>query len=519
MISVRNDLTFIESDDDPRTAAGLAAIDREASYSSPQYAVYCRLCRRWIARGFTRHLTSEHNTNVIQYAERFPGSRTKPDLQRRVHVMSQSKRYGSYIVPTGLLDLVTVKLPHIAVNDRRRRPADRRSFEWTGPEPRAYQVEAIQAALRPNPPRGLIESPIRSGKTLIAARIIRRLGWKTVFVVETDILLRQTTRALSGYLGGEEIGVAGGGKWAPRWITVATVQTLLKREAVAKELLDGTDLLIVDEIHHMKADRWREPIVSCDAWGKIGLSATIFSTDGTGVWLRAACGPKLCEVSVSRLVGEGYLMAPLVLIYDPTPMSAVGVARSTAYSTAYRDAIVRSTVRNAMIADLAEDGARRGMCTLIDTGRVEQLKILKTMLETRGVNVETIYGQTPSPVRDRLLEKFSRGEIQVLIGTVLGEGVDIPELEMVINAEGLASKISTIQRLRNLTIHTGKSRVIVVDFSDQYNRHLKRHADGRIAVYRDHLGFDVRAVWGASGGAKLPVDLIGDVPVEEGVET
>lgn len=513
MIAIRNDLAFIRPGGSSQAQAQIKQLDKATSYPIPghqfmdAFKVTCRICGKRFAN-LPGHLHGRHKISPAVYLQQHPTAPLKSGWDGRAHALEWSRKYGAWTLPAGLLDVVQAHLPHLTVLDQRRRPQERQRFEWTGPTPRGYQIEAVMSVLEANPPRGLLELPIRSGKTLIAGRIIRKLGWRTVFVVETDMLLRQSARALSEDLGGIKIGMIGGGNWNPDWITVATIQTLTKRVEAAEALLAKTDLLIVDEIHHMKATKWRGPIMRCDAWAKIGLSATIFRTEGLGIWLRACCGSKLYETPIQRLIDEGYLIAPVVLIY-PTPHTpGAGQIDQRDYRRAYKELVVTNPLRNAMIADLAEDGARHGMRVLVDTGRVEQLKILVKMLETRGVAVSEIWGQTPGPRRDRIMEKFRRADTQVVVGTVLGEGVDIPELEMVINAEGLKSKIATIQRLRNLTIYDNKDRAVVVDFKDDQHPHLRRHSRDRLEVYRDYMRFDVRAVWGQSSPALLPEEAL-----------
>ena len=49
------------------------------------------------------------------------------------------------------------------------------------------------------------------------------------------------------------IGQIGDGKWDERRITIATVQTLRKRQP-PQEFFDDVDLMILDECHHVTAE-------------------------------------------------------------------------------------------------------------------------------------------------------------------------------------------------------------------------------------------------------------------------
>ena len=91
-----------------------------------------------------------------------------------------------------------------------------------------------------------------------------------------------------------------------------------------------------------------------------------------------------------------------------------------------------------------------------------------------------------------MVAEFVNDGVDVLVGTVFGEGVDLPEAAAVVNAEGGRSMINTIQRLRNLTMHTGKSEAVVVDFIDETNGYLAEHSLARLEVYRSESAFRVK---------------------------
>jgi len=399
---------------------------------------------------------------------------------------------------------VVATVSHCQIEDLRYQPADSPLlFEWRGPSPRDYQVEAANAVITTSPPRGIVQVPIRGGKTLIAAMIIRQLGYRTLFIVESELLLRQTAAALESYLepqsfAGERpwAGVCGGGGWTTSPVTVATIQGLLAHPQKAKELLAATDLLLIDEVHHLKGEEWRKPLLQADTWGKIGLSATVFENvdipqERSTIWVRAATGPLLYEISIDRLIAEGHLVRPHILMYSITHENA---PKKWRYGKTYNELIVHGLARNAAIADLAEDAALRGAPTLIDTGRTDQMEILHRMLEARHVPVAVLHGKTPGKKRQEVLADFRRGKIGVLIATILGEGVDVPELQVVINAEGGRARTSVMQRLRNLTRHDGKSTATVIDFADIGQKHLQQQALDRLNQYTGIASFQVHWV-------------------------
>jgi superfamily II DNA or RNA helicase len=432
------------------------------------------------------------------------------------HLLRKVKNKPVYCFPTGLLPML-LKVgfaDNFDIVDSRRPVLERREFKWYGHDPRDYQSEAAEKFIEDRgvvTGRGMLNLPIRSGKTLTAALIIKLLGLRALFVAPSDILLYQTIAAFKENLGEDApIGRCGDGVWEPDFITVATIQTLVSRvEQYQEELQYKHDVLFVDEAHHLDAPVWRVPILASDARYKAGLSATIFANkdvpaERTAIWLQAATGPILHRVSMQRLFKDGHLVPPHILWYKiDKPKGQMGAS----WQRAYKQLIESSEYRNSAIADLAEEACLdRKLRVLIDTGRHAQMYRIRDMLRARGVKVEDISGKTPGWKRMEMIAAFRDKQIECLVGTVLGEGVDIPELEVVINAEGQKSKEAIIQRMRNLTPVKGVKEVLFIDFEDQTHHKLAEHSAHRLAMYQGTRGFKVSLdlVVGSDGRFHLP---------------
>ena len=83
--------------------------------------------------------------------------------------------------------------------------------------------------------------------------------------------------------------------------------------------------------------------------------------------------------------------------------------------------------------------------------------------------------------------QFKAGEIRLMIATMtLSEGVDFPELAVVVRGDGLASRVANEQIPGRLSrLFQGKKYGILVDFSDTFSRFTQRKASAREAVYQD----------------------------------
>ena len=415
----------------------------------------------------------------------------------REHLLRKASKQDCHLIPTGVLIGLKAELEGVELVDDRRQPAERRELGWTGKKLRDYQQRAITEALKDRgweTGRGMWNLPIRSGKTMTAAGLIQQAGLRTLFVVSSKMLLGQTVEEFKEALDPCPVAMLGDGHHKTDWITVATAQTLLARPKMARELLSQVDLLIVDEAHHLEGEAWRTLILQSDALYKIGLSATIFvsatkENNKASIWLRACTGPIRYRVSMERLINQGFIKAPNVLFYtcqhDPD-------MRQKDWQWVQRNQIAQSNRRNSLIADIAANSMKGGRRTLIDTGRHDQMKMLFTMVNRRGVACEMIHGQTSTSRRSELVAAMARGEV-CLVGTVLGEGINIPELEVVINAEGQKSATAAIQRMRNMTMMEGKGEVYFVDIADMGSKILQKHSLERLNLYKGLRGFKVRA--------------------------
>jgi len=426
----------------------------------------------------------------------------------REHLLRKSRKGDYHIAPTGVMSEVCAEFPGAEMVDMRRKPT---LGLWTAPwlvQPlRDYQSAAVKAALKNRgvfSGKGILNLPIRSGKTRTAAALARALGCRTLFVVPSDLLLGQTINAFKECFGQEfQIGMVGEGEYDTKeMVTVATIQSLLAGLGSSKHksdiiwLLANVDLLFVDENHHMEGPAWRNIAMQCDAWFKIGLSATVFvsrlrENQSANIWMKAVTGGILYRVSMGRLIKAGMIMAPnITFLRFQHPQSVKGWS----WQRVVRDCVATCRPRNKLLADVAVKHAREGTRVLIDTGRLDQMKELYGYISAMGVEAEVVHGKTPSAKRWKLIEAFQAGDIQVLIGTVFGEGIDIPEIEVVINAEGQKSEVAAIQRMRNLTPHHGKTSVKFYDVMDIGQRHLAAHSLNKLRLYKGLRGFTVNVI-------------------------
>lgn len=464
----------------------------------------------------------------------------------REHLLKFSSKNG-YRAPVGLLKDICGALRAESIKfelDTSQRGLLSRpvTYHWnTDIKLRNYQIEALDSVAPKGGEHlwsygsGLLKMPIRSGKTKTAAGLIHRLGVRTLFIVPSQMLLHQTVESLQESLLGVNITKIGDGNWdAEGDIVVTTVQSLTRRaraEMVCKgnydakekeygekkcacskkkckggkkwirkatpeynELRKEFDCIIFDEAHHLRGDSWHGVVMDIEARYRLGLSATIYldherEVERGAIWLKACCGNILVDVDVSGLIQQGYLMKQNVELVPITEPADLQERRWSA--RLQDDAIYNNAFRNAVCALKTKEKHDEGMKIIVISRRYAQVNQLCAMIDSLGLCVEPITGKETSRRREQLVDGFSAGYTHALVGTVLGEGIDIPEAECVINAEGGRDLKATVQRQRNMTVSEGKERCVFVDMVDLTNEYFATHSSERVAGYRSEPEYEV----------------------------
>jgi len=348
---------------------------------------------------------------------------------------------------------------------------------------------------------GIVKLPVRSGKTLIAAGIIRALAQRAVILVPSELLERQTIKAMRKYLRGVRVTPLRMGDDREGDIVVTTVQALVAHRKSKAFAVWGRQFgtAILDEIHHFQGDKgtaWRDIALGIDARRKYGLTGTAVVRKKKAklqgdVWLRGLCGRFLIDRSISNMIDEGYL-APLLVRF--VAHGAPEIPGRKWHADVYNLGIVDCAPRNKVITREACRYARKGSRVLVDVARIEHTRILPDLIRQRlpADQVVVLKGETKRQVRQRALHRLAAGEVRVVVGTIMGEGIDVPSLDAVINAEGGKAHVSMIQRLRNLTKYEGKKRAEVVELIDDHHAVLRKWTLQRLRIYRGEPAFKIR---------------------------
>jgi len=374
---------------------------------------------------------------------------------------------------------------------------------------RDFQINAIRSAIAGQ--RGILQLPARSGKTEIAAALIKYYDVPSVFVTHTSNLREQTARRFVSR-GLREVGTIGGGEDNPQRTTVAMVQTISKRileedDRILK-ILSEAKLLIFDEVHHLQADTWSLVGEVCQAPHRFGLSATPFlykkrEENFGDLALTGLTGKVVSRISPSVLIKRGFLAIPkiyTIAIQNPRVFVPPKMQEKRVWNHVYKKGIVENSERNGIFLDTAEKMYNAGMKVLMLVSRKNHGRdLLKSLVDRIGcddciftMGQRTIIRHTPFGVKTEtwpfeLVRNFLEDRSScVVIGTqIMDEGVDLPSLDAVLILSAMRSFRLTIQRAtRSMTAEEGKRSAWIVDSEDLTHYMLKHQSKKRLDILR-----------------------------------
>ena len=426
-----------------------------------------------------------------------------------------------------------------SITDRRKK------FNWTK-ERVLKNLEGFKFSLRPYQIEGLITGlripylvfwwATSAGKTVQFAALISALREKeyrnTLILVANRDLASQHRKELGSMLD-TSIGLIEEGRFEPKKITVAVINTLWQRAIKGKNkqvlsYLEGIEHLISDETHHIiDSKMFKQTINKCiNTIARHGFSGTPFSLTTDDVELESVTGPPLSRVTMSQLIEEGWVSTPHIFMirYDSSP-----IGRTYNYASLYSQGIVKNAVRNRIITEVVsgEYFNSESVSILVLIRIIEHGKLIRDLLLEEGIDrdqIEYIHGSTPGFVREEVKDKFKRKDIRIVIASsIWSEGIDIPTVDVLFKADGGGGKeitedkgiravIQNVGRVIRKPIKNGEldvdteqeNIVRIYDLFDGANSVLASQSMNRFMTFKMEKKFIVKEVRYDPGKSKAP---------------
>lgn len=337
--------------------------------------------------------------------------------------------------------------------------------------------------------QGIIEAPTGAGKTIIGLSLMHKAQQRALVLVHNKALLQQWQQVIKKLLG-IEAGVIGDGKWYEgEHITIAVIQTLVKRFDQLPKLGQGYGLLMVDECHHIPATTFSAVVNELPCRYRFGLTATPWRNDGLHEIISRYIGRNLVKISAGEVEQAGGIVgAQVVRVHVGGCCDSDGV---NAYDDdyLYHEFIADLAIcerRNDMLMQLATEQAWHTP-TLILTDRVRHAEMLCQMNPAAIL----VHGGLGKKTREQALRAMTRADLSIGTFGTLGEGVDVARWGCLVLAMPTGSRARVLQALgRVLRASEGKESALIYDICDLHP-FAEKNMGKRLAIYRER-GYTVR---------------------------
>ena len=402
-----------------------------------------------------------------------------------VHLFNRTKLFFS----VGLLARVTNELTarqvqFTIVDARTMTPEHNIEVGESVMDLREYQTDSAVKALEYV--NSILQVAVGGGKTFIGCKFIEMTKKRTLIVVPTVSLIEQWKSSLIKCFpkyAPDLIGIYGAGDKDVKPITIATYQSLSYDPKLLKAYENYFKTVIYDECHSVSAKTWKQIQNMFHTYYSLGLSATAMSRgEGQNLLVESVCGPMITNVSASELTRAGYLSKVNIWLCE-------GVQEKTyryhTYDSIIQEAIVDNTLRNKQIVTDAMLPKFENRVKLILVERTQQGVNLQTLFkELFHVDVLFLTGKNKRAERDDVLRRMRLAELKLVIATrIFEQGIDVPNLSVLLLASPTKSAVKTIQRVGRITRLCDVEQMFVFDYVDNV-KYLIEHAQERFDLYR-----------------------------------
>ena len=314
-------------------------------------------------------------------------------------------------------------------------------FELTGAQQRVareihHDLEQGRPMLR------LVHGDVGSGKTVIAALAALRVadnGYQTAITAPTELLAEQHYRVFSTWL--EPLGIKP--VWLSGKVTGKKRAEALQRISTGAELVIGTHALMQKGVEFSRLG-----LVIVDEQHRFGVDQRMDLLEKGGKFNQQAHQLLMTATPIPRTLAMTAYAGMDISVIDELPPGRKPVT-TVVMSNERRDEIIQR-VANAC----AGKQQAYWVCTLIEESDVIEAQAAEDVArhlqnDLKGLNIGLIHGRLKPVDKQKIMDEFKTGRIQLLVATTVIEvGVDVPDASLMIieNAERLG--LAQLHQLR-----------------------------------------------------------------------
>lgn len=400
---------------------------------------------------------------------------------------------------------------------------------FAGPAIRFSHIEADNAGLRPyqaemklkvyslwdKMDNVMLQMPTGTGKTIVFTSVVKDIRkWCVEHSPESKILIVAHRKELidqaSRKLGAIPHGIIQSGKRQrlDLPIQVASIQTFISRRNYDTMLRLRFDFIIIDEAHHSMAPGYQKLWDMFPHSKKLGVTATPWRMSHSG--FTSLFGDIVLSKSIEWFVNNEYLSNYdyISIKKDSEIQHTVNGIDKYGADGDYSDAELSlkfdcDKIRAKLYQSYSEFvKGKKGIVYAIDRRHASNICELYA---AHGVKVCMIDGTTPAEERNRMIDEFRAGTIQVIVNVnIFSEGFDCPDIEFIQLARPTKSLSLYLQQVgRALRISPNKDHSIILDNVGLYNRFGTPMANRH---WRSHfIGSDIDGNYNDGSGLKRDI--------------
>lgn len=316
---------------------------------------------------------------------------------------------------------------------------------------RGYQqelIDRIRQSLASGHHRIIVQSPPRTGKTVVMAEIAKRAtdrGNAVCFIVHRKEVLEQAKATF------QEQGVD------PDLLEAGMVQSLTRHV----DAMQAPEVILIDEAHHALAKSYRRILEAFPQAYVLLFTATPVRTGRNQ--LDQIADDIIVGKSIKELTEQGFLAPFKYYAAKDKDVDDQKLRRSSTgdYVTASIEEAVSHKIYSHTVDEYLDKAG--GKQAVVYTYSVEAANHLADEFNARGITAEAIDATTRPQVRDTAVKKFRDQQLKVLVNVNLfTEGIDLPNVDCVIMVRPTMSLALYMQfSMRCLNPRPGKIAVII----------------------------------------------------------
>jgi ATP-dependent DNA helicase RecG len=320
----------------------------------------------------------------------------------------------------------------------------------------------------------LVHGDVGSGKTVIAAMAALRAadnGYQTAITAPTELLAEQHLRVFGEWL--KPLGIE------PVWLSGKVTGS--KRTEALNRIRNGAELIIGTHALMQKGVEFtRLGLVIVDEQHRFGVDQRLDLLEKGRAGNQQAHQLIMTATPIPRTLAMTAYAGMEISVIDELPPGRKPV--TTVVMSNHRRADIIRRVANA-----CENGKQAyWVCTLIEesdaiTAQAAEDVAAQLGTELQGLNIGLVHGRMKAADKQRVMDDFKAGRIQLLVATTVIEvGVDVPDATLMIieNAERLG--LAQLHQLRGRVGRgPGQSSCVLM-----YNPPLGELAKQRMEIMR-----------------------------------